>query len=90
MATSTTRARLEITINPAAKRVLMRWARRMNVSAGALLEYCFLEAQEGIREQLASLEDDIREESPDKTDGEMSDAAYERFGFEFVSSEGPV
>lgn len=77
--------RLEITVDPAFKRALMRWARRMNVSCGAILEYCFSEQEDKIREHLASIEDDIREAFPNITDGEMSDAAFEQFGKEFVA-----
>jgi hypothetical protein len=90
MAQEVPRERLEIQVSPAMKRQLLRWARRMDVSAGALLEYCYHEAEAGIREQLASLEDDVRDESDELTDGEVSDIAFERFGRAFVYGLDPV
>jgi hypothetical protein len=78
--TTMNRERLEITMRSAEKRTLVRWARRMGVSTGALLEYCFEQVQADIRDDLATLESEIRYEQSEITDSEVADLAFERFG----------
>jgi len=78
------RERLEILVAPSTKRLLQRFSRRMGVSVGALLQYCWNEQESHIREELARIELDIRAQEPEITDEEMSFAAFEAFGEQFV------
>jgi len=83
------RERLEITVSQPTKRLMTRWARRMGVSVGALVEYCWREQQSYIREELARIELDIRAQEPNLSEEDMSYAAFEAFGDEYLGAKGP-